>query len=105
MLSSASDSVGADGRLQLVSSHAMSIVGVDVKHQEVEIRNPWGAEPGQYWDTDFKVSLDTLLKGGDVIYADNMGSMAHEQHAAAAPAPVPLVGVQSGTHDALHLHA
>ncbi len=54
----------------------MSIDGYDTTTNMLEIRNPWGTEAGQYWDTTFEVSLSTLLADGDVITADNMGNAA-----------------------------
>jgi hypothetical protein len=62
------------GKITLVASHAMSIYGFDTVTGEFEIRNPWGTEPGQTWNTTFEVSLSTLLAAGDVITADNMGT-------------------------------
>jgi hypothetical protein len=52
----------------------MSIYGYDASTGMLEIRNPWGTEPGQYWNTTFEVSLNTLLADGDWISADNAGT-------------------------------
>jgi len=73
VLSSNTWSYDAAGKVQLVASHAMSIYGIDAANGNVEIRNPWGSQSGQYWDTTFEVSLATLLAAGDTITTDNAG--------------------------------
>ena len=70
----------SSGYQTLVADHAMSIYGYDSSTGMLEIRNPWGTAPGQYWDTTFEVSLSTLLADGDTITADNVGS-AESQNA------------------------
>ena len=56
------------GRQTLVAGHAMSIYGYDTQTSMLEIHNPWGTAPsGQYWDTTFEVSLQTLLAAGEYI--------------------------------------
>ena len=55
------------GMITLVADHAMSIYGFDSTTGELEVRNPWGTESGQSWDTTFEVSLSTLLADGDTI--------------------------------------
>ncbi len=65
------DSRGFD---TLIADHQMSIYGYDASTGMLEIRNPWGVEPNQYWDTTFEVSLNTLFWDGDTITADNVGS-------------------------------
>ncbi len=67
----ATDSRGFD---TLIADHDMSIYGYDASTGMLEIRNPWGVEPNQYWDTTFEVSLNTLLSDGDSITTDNVGS-------------------------------
>ena len=62
------------GKITLVADHAMSIYGFDSVTGELEVRNPWGTESGQSWDTTFEVSLSTLLADGDTITADNIGN-------------------------------
>lgn len=62
------------GKTTLVADHAMSVYGIDASTGELEIRNPWGTESGQSWDTTFEVSVSTLLADGDVITADNVGT-------------------------------
>ncbi len=76
ILSSYTNATDSAGRTTLVADHAMSIYGYDTTTNMLEIRNPWGTEAGQYWDTTFEVSLSTLLADGDVITADNMGNAA-----------------------------
>ena len=73
ILSSYTDATDSKGKTTLVSDHAMSIYGYDATTGMLEVRNPWGAMSGQYWDTTFEVSLTTLLPAGDTLTADNMG--------------------------------
>jgi len=74
VLSSWTNAYDSSGRQTLVASHAMSIYGYDSTTGMVEIRNPWGTEAGQTWDTTFEVSLTTLLADGDTITVDNAGT-------------------------------
>ena len=74
VLSSYTNATDSSGDETLVADHAMSIYGYDSATGLLEIRNPWGTEPGQYWDTTFEVSLSTLLSDGDTITADNAGN-------------------------------
>ena len=76
VLSSYTNATDSSGRITLVASHAMSVYGFDSVTGEFEIRNPWGSESGQTWDTTFEVSLSTLLADGDTITADNIGNRA-----------------------------
>jgi hypothetical protein len=72
VLASRTNATDSFGNTTLVSDHAMSIYGYDSTTGELEIRNPWGTQSGQYWDTTFEVSLNTLLADGDTITVDNM---------------------------------
>ena len=72
----------------------MSIYGYDSTTGMLEIRNPWGTAAGQYWDTTFEVSLNTLLTAGDIITADNMGANAHPQ----APTVTAQTAAQTWKH-------
>ena len=72
------------GMETLISDHAMAIVGFDATTGNFEIYNPWGAWPGQTWDTTFEVGLSTLLSSGDTISADNVGATTVHQNIAAA---------------------
>jgi len=72
VLSSRTQSADSRGYITLVANHALSIYGYDSATGQLEIRNPWGTESGQYWDTTFEVSLNTLLADGDTISIDNM---------------------------------
>ncbi|MDR3471158.1 MAG: C2 family cysteine protease [Devosia sp.] len=74
VLSSYTNATDANGMTTLVADHAMSIYGYDRATGDLEIRNPWGTETGQYWDTTFEVSLTTLLAAGDTISVDNVSS-------------------------------
>ncbi|MGA2290625.1 putative Ig domain-containing protein, partial [Bradyrhizobium sp.] len=74
VLSSWTNAYDSSGKQTLVASHAMSIYGYDSTTGMVEVRNPWGTESGQYWDTTFEVSLSTLLADGDTITVDNAGN-------------------------------
>jgi hypothetical protein len=74
ILSSYTNATDASGRTTLVASHALSVYGVDAANGNLEIRNPWGAENGQTWDTTFEVSLSTLLSDGDILTVDNAGA-------------------------------
>ncbi|NWK76588.1 putative Ig domain-containing protein [Aquitalea sp. LB_tupeE] len=73
VLSSYTWSYDAAGKVQLVAGHAMSVYGIDAANGNLEIRNPWGSQTGQYWNTTFEVSLSTLLAAGDTITVDNAG--------------------------------
>jgi hypothetical protein len=76
VLTSWTNATDSAGRQTLVASHAMSIYGYDSTTGMLEIRNPWGTEAGQTWDTTFEVGLSTLLADGDKITADNVGTRA-----------------------------
>lgn len=73
VLSSYTWSYDAAGKVQLVAGHAMSVYGIDAANGYLQIRNPWGNQTGQYWNTTFEVSLSTLLAAGDTITVDNAG--------------------------------
>jgi hypothetical protein len=79
ILSSYTNATDSAGRQTLVADHAMSIYGYDGTTGMLEIRNPWGTAAGQYWDTTFEVSLNTLLAAGDIVTADNIGTNVHPQ--------------------------
>ena len=79
ILSSYTNATDSAGRQTLVADHAMSIYGYDSTTGMLEIRNPWGTAAGQYWDTTFEVSLNTLLAAGDIVTADNIGTNVHPQ--------------------------
>lgn len=72
VLASRTNATDGSGYTTLVANHAMSVYGYDSTTGELEIRNPWGVQSGQYWDTTFEVSLGTLLADGDTITVDNM---------------------------------
>ncbi len=74
VLSSYTNAYDSSGRQTLVSDHAMSVYGYDATTGLIEIRNPWGVESGQYWDTTFEVGLNALLADGDTLTADNAGT-------------------------------
>ncbi|MGA2127867.1 MAG: putative Ig domain-containing protein [Xanthobacteraceae bacterium] len=74
VLSSWTNATDSSGRTTLVADHAMSIYGYDSTTGMLEVRNPWGTESGQTWDTTFEVSLSTLQADGDTITVDNMGT-------------------------------
>ncbi|HXZ17604.1 MAG TPA: C2 family cysteine protease, partial [Roseiarcus sp.] len=74
VLCSYTSATDSSGKTTLVGDHAMSIYGYDAATGMLEIRNPWGTEAGQTWDTTFEVSLKTLLSDGDTITADNAGT-------------------------------
>lgn len=76
VLSSNTSATDSSGKTTLVADHAMSIYGYDSSTGMLEIRNPWGTEAGQTWDTTFEVSLSILLSDGDTITADNIGNTA-----------------------------
>jgi hypothetical protein len=73
ILSSYTNAKDSSGKTTLVADHAMSIYGYDNKTGMLEVRNPWGTEAGQTWDTTFEVSLATLLSDKDTITVDNVG--------------------------------
>jgi hypothetical protein len=72
VLSSYTNATDSSGYITLVADHAMSIYGYDSTTGELEIRNLWGTEAGQTWDTTFEVSLTTLLADGDTTSVDDM---------------------------------
>ncbi len=74
VLSSWTNATDSSGKTTLVADHAMSVYGYDSSTGNLEIRNPWGTESGQYWDTTFEVSLTTLLAAGDTISVDNVST-------------------------------
>jgi hypothetical protein len=73
ILSSNTNAYASNGMQTLVADHALSIYGYDSTTGELEVRNPWGAESGQTWETTFEVYLTTLLAAGDTITIDNVG--------------------------------
>ena len=73
VLASRTYAYDSSGYTTLVANHAMSVYGYDSATGMLEIRNPWGVQAGQSWDTNFEVSLSTLLADGDTITVDNMG--------------------------------
>jgi hypothetical protein len=88
VLTSWTNAKDSAGRTTLVASHAMSIYGYDSGTGMLMVRNPWGTESGQYWDTTFEVSLATLLAAGDTITVDNIGQ--------GKPAPsAPVISAQT----------
>ena len=74
VLCSYTNATDSSGKTTLVADHAMSVYGYDAATGMVEIRNPWGTEQGQTWDTTFEVSLSALLSDGDTITTDNVGA-------------------------------
>lgn len=92
ILSSYTNAYDSSHRQTLVASHALSIYGFDSATNMFEIRNPWGVEPGQYWDTNFEVSLSSLLSAGDLITVDNAGGSLAGVKAAGALAASLSVG-------------
>ncbi len=74
VLCSSTNAKDSSGKTTLVADHAMSIYGYDSSTGNLEIRNPWGTEGGQSWDTTFEVSLSTLLSDNDYISVDNAGA-------------------------------
>jgi hypothetical protein len=67
VLSSYTNATASNGMTTLVADHALSIYGYDSTTGDLEIRNPWGTESGQSWETTFEVSLGTLLSDGDTV--------------------------------------
>ena len=74
VLTSRTNATDSSGAITLAANHAMSIYGYDASTGLLDIRNPWGVEAGQTWDTTFETSLDTLFSAGDTITADNVGT-------------------------------
>jgi hypothetical protein len=72
ILSSYTNARDSAGKITLVANHAMSIFGYDSKTSMLQVRNPWGTETGQTWDTTFEVSLSALLADRDTITVDNV---------------------------------
>ena len=90
VLSSYTNATDSNGMTTLVASHAMSIYGYDSTTGNLEIRNPWGTESGQSWDTTFEVSLATLLAAGDSISVDNITSPTTPPAPPPPPPPTPV---------------
>lgn len=73
----------SNGRLMLVAQHEHAIVGYDAATGNFIVRNPWGAQSWQYWDTQFEVSMADMVAVQGVVTIDNVarGTLA------IAPAP------------------
>jgi hypothetical protein len=72
VLASYVDTFDLNGRTELMSSHAFSVIGYDKTNDTIELRNPWGTAPSfQYWDTTFYVSLSSLVGMGDYFAFDS----------------------------------
>ena len=74
ILSSYTNATNSKGLTTLVADHAMSVYGYDFATGRLEIRNPWGTESGQNWETTFEVGIATLLGAGDTISIDDAGT-------------------------------
>lgn len=74
LLGSNTTATDASGKDTLVANHTMSVYGYDSATGLLEIRNPWGVETGQTWDTTFEIGLGTLLTDGDTLTADNVSA-------------------------------
>jgi hypothetical protein len=86
VLASYANATDPSGMTTLVDDHAMSIYGYDASTGMLEIRNPWGSEPGQNWDTTFEESLTTLQSDGDYIDVDNVGAATSVSNASVVAA-------------------
>jgi hypothetical protein len=75
---SSNTNASSNGKSTLIADHCMSVYGYDSTTGDLEIRNPWGTESGQTWDTTFEISLGTLLSDGDTITTDNATSSSSE---------------------------
>jgi hypothetical protein len=93
VLTSETGATDTAGKITLVADHAMTIYGYDATTGNLEIRNPWGVEKGQTWDTTFETSLATLLAAGDTISASATSTSA----AAVAPILVTQTASQTWT--------
>ena len=76
ILSSNTNAYASNGMQTLVADHAFSVYGYDSATGDLELRNPWGTESRQTWDTTFEVALSTLLAARDTITIDNVGAVA-----------------------------
>ncbi len=85
LLGSNTNAYDSKGNDTLVSDHVFAVYGYDSSTGELELRNPWGTWPGQYWDTTFEVSMSTLLAAGDTFSIDN----------ARTPVPLPSLAITS----------
>lgn len=94
ILGSNTNATDSAGRTTLVADHAMSIYGYDSATGNLEVRNPWGSDSWQNWDTTFEVSLATLLTAGDTITVDNAVSPASVVNGALVSA---AAGLQANT--------
>jgi len=87
LLSSFTNATDSSGKLTLVADHAIAVYGYDANTRMFEVYNPWGTSSGQYWDTTFEVSLNTLLSDGDTI------SVASNAPAFSGSSGLPLTSV------------
>jgi hypothetical protein len=58
----------ASGNQQLIADHAFAVVGYDAATGDFIVRNPWGVEPNQNYDTQFEISMaDVVAVQGDFV--------------------------------------
>jgi hypothetical protein len=95
ILCSWTNAKNSSGKTTLVAGHAMSIYGYNSATSMLQVRNPWGTEPGQTWATTFEVSLSTLLAAGDTITVDNGPGTG----ATASKSGAPASGLKAGVTD------
>ena len=70
-VNSSTSAADSRGLATLMANHQFMVVGVNDATGGLILRNPWGVEAGQNWNTTFEVSLATLLAANDSIYIDN----------------------------------
>ncbi len=73
--------VDAQGNLE---GHMYSALGYDSKTGEFIIRNPWGAESGQNWATEFEATMSDFYNVRGELFVAN-GSTAADPSAVVAP--------------------
>lgn len=58
----------AFGNQQLIADHAFAVVGYDAATGDFIVRNPWGVEANQNYDTQFEISMaDVVAVQGDFV--------------------------------------
>jgi hypothetical protein len=97
ILASWTNAKDSQGKTTLVSGHAFSIYGFNTATGMFQIRNPWGAQAGQYWATTFEVSLATLMAAKDTITVDNAGTSLVAAMSYAAPNAAPTLSSQTAS--------
>lgn len=107
VLSSFTTTYDSNGKQDLFSSHAMTVIGYDSATNMLIIRNPDGTAPNQTWNTTFEVSATTLANTGEdyISVCVNPGAPAPAPVAPTpAPAPTPATSAPTVTAAGASVH-